>query len=478
MRGRSGEPARTATPGGAARTILVPRRASKPRSVRSVHEHAFVQQLDELAAEITSLAAHIGAAMARWLALVAEFDEREGWGPGGFRSCAHWVSWCCSVSPVTAREYVRVAHRLRELPVVAAAFARGELSYSQARALTRVEGIADEARLVELAGHASAAELERIVRGYRLVRSIEDGVERQYAERSLTWSYDDEGALVVRGRLPAEQGALLVAALEAARDLLGSQPPEAEAADAASAEAPWTRDPVAARNADALLALAQASLGGAATSSADTHQVVVHVDAAALAAGPDAEAAEGLAGRCEVEAGVPLPREAVRRLACDVSLVRIVERDGRPLTVGRKTRAISPALRRAMRVRDGGGCVFPGCGQIQHVDAHHIEHWADGGRTDLHNLVQLCRYHHRLVHEGGYGMCHGPRGLVFTAPDGHTLPTAPRRRRGDCDELRRDNSRRGVRASAEALTPDSFGDRLDLGAAADVILGATSRQRE
>jgi hypothetical protein len=379
----------------------------------------FVTTIDRLADEITTLAAQISAATARWLTLIAEFDARGGWGPGGFKSCAHWVAFECSVAPATAREYVRVARRLTVMPEVSAVFARGELSYSQVRALTRVENVSDEPGLIELARSAGAARLERIVRGYRTMLEIEGGAERQHEERHVSWSYDDQGALVVRGRLPAEQGALVVAALEAARDQLG--PPDAgpEAEPGASAETPVVaeRVRVGARNADALVALAGVSLGSAAGgSSAERYQVVVHVDAAQLVAGAGDEGPEG-EGRCELENGVPLPREAVRRLGCDASLVRIVERDGRPLSVGRRTRSIPPALRRALRARDGG-CSFPGCTQTRHVDAHHIHHWADGGRTDLANLVQLCRHHHRLVHEGGFGLRRGAQGPEFTTPGG------------------------------------------------------------
>ena len=438
--------------------------------------------LERLGDEITTLAAHIAAATARWLELVAEFDERGGWGPGGFRSCAHWVAFNCSMSAATAREHVRVAHRLRELPEVARAFARGELSYSKVRALTRVEDLADEGALLELAQNASAAQLERIVRGYRTVVSIEAGAERQFAERSVSWSWDEDGALVVRGRLPAEQGARLVKALEAARDELGPAPAEVEAA--ACAGAPW-RDPAdaaRARNADALLALAEASIAlGAGSCAADRYQVVVHVAAEALA-GASAEAgaapcetaaAQATAARCETAEGIPLPMEAARRLACDASLVRLLEADGRPLSLGRKTRTIAPALRRALHSRDGG-CQFPGCGETRFVDAHHIHHWADGGRTDIGNLVLLCSHHHRLVHEGGYGVRRSRRGLAFSAPDGAPLAGRPPRRRGDCDHVLPPPPHK--RASAEALRPRDGRPDYDHGWAVAGLVAMTRRR--
>jgi hypothetical protein len=431
-----------------------------------------VRNVNELADEITTLAAHISAATARWLELLVEFDERCGWTASGAKSLAHWVAYMCSMSPAAAREHVRVARRLRALPQTAQAFARGELSYSKVRAITRVEELGQESELLSLARAASASQLERIVRGYRSCLAVERDADHQYAERSLDWQWADDGGLEVRGRFPAEQGALLVAAIEAARDELGP-PPSHDGS--ASAEAPQSGDSVRARNADALLALAESSLAdGAGSTSAERYQVVVHVEAAALAAADgDAEAS---AQRCELEHGVPLPRAAARRLGCDASIVRILERDGRPLSIGRRTRTIPPALRRALRSRDRG-CAFPGCAQVHHVDAHHIEHWADGGATELENLVALCRHHHRLLHEGGFTVRRTKDGLTFVNPNGERLPQAPRPPRGDCTDLVAGNERRRVRASAEALWPTD-GGRMNLGYAVDAVLDMRVPRRE
>jgi Domain of unknown function (DUF222)/HNH endonuclease len=430
----------------------------------------FVKSLDDLSDEIASLAAHLNAATARWLTLVAEFDERGGWGREGCKTCAHWVSWRCAVSPGVAREHVRVARRLRDLPAVAAAFARGELSYSKVRAITRVEEIDDEEELIALARNATAAQLDRVVRGYRSVLRVEADADRAYEERSLTWYWDDDGTVVLRGRLPAEQGALLVEALEAARDALGPPPRPTDV----SAGTP-SATPVSARNADALLALADASLDSDENAStADRYQVVVHIDAEALPAGTDAG---GSSGRCELEVGVPLAHAAARRLSCDASLVAMVERNGQPLSIGRKTRTIPPALRRALRSRDGG-CAFPGCTQTRHVDAHHIEHWSDGGRTDLVNLVQLCRHHHRLVHEGGYTVRHRGRRVAFWTPDGCPLPHAPRSPRGECDAVIAPGTTGRARVSAEALVVRD-GERMrDLGLCVDALLRISPPRRE
>jgi len=184
----------------------------------------------------------------------------------------------------------------------------------------------------------------------------------------------------------------------------------------------------------------------------DRYQVVVHVDTDALTGGE---------GRSELDHGPPLAVPVARRLACDASVVRLSERDGTPLDVGRKTRSIPPALRRALAARDGG-CRFPGCTSHRFVDAHHIEHWADGGRTALGNLVQLCRHHHRLLHEGGFAVTESGGGLTFRRPDGRPIPDCPRPRRNRSGPLR--PTRR-----PDACTPRSY-DPLHLPYGVDAML--------
>ena len=387
-----------------------------------------------------------------------------------------------------AREHVRVARRLEELPLVREAFAEGRLSYSKVRALTRVDGIEREAELLELAQHASASQLDRLVRAYRGVVVAERAARGGRPERWLTWSHDDDGSLLVHGRLPAEEGALLVAALEAARQQLAAPPDAPAGASPGSSDTPagaflgssgtpagaspapdppaeaspgWSDTPAEAAppkageaRADALLLLADSLLatGAVDRSGGDRHQVVVHVDAPTLRA-------EGRGERCELEDGAPVAADTARRLACDAAIVPLLERAGRPVGVGRKTRSIPPALRRALAARDRG-CRFPGCTARHFVDAHHIEHWADGGPTELANLVHLCRHHHRLLHEGGYTLTMSGRGvLTFRRPDRRIIPACPAppgRRTGG---LRRRGERRVI--AADACVPLS-GDPLDL----------------
>jgi hypothetical protein len=150
-------------------------------------------------------------------------------------------------------------------------------------------------------------------------------------------------------------------------------------------------------------------------------------------------------------------------MACDASVLRWRESaSGEPLSIGRKTRSIPPALRRALQRRDGG-CRFPGCTCRRFVDAHHIVHWADGGETSMDNLVMLCRRHHRLVHEGGFGVRMGPGGEVcFSYPDGAALPaTADGRFRGNVVALRTAHARSGLRITPSTMRPNWDGEHMD-----------------
>jgi hypothetical protein len=411
--------------------------------------------IETLGDRIAAMAADIEAAVCRWLELVAEFDRREGWGIEGCTSCAAWVAWRCGVSPQAAREHVRVARRLADLPRVRDAFARGELSYSKVRAITRVEGVEHEDELVELARNATAAQLERIVRSYRSAVQVEADADRVIEDRFLSLEWEDDGSLRVRGRLPAEQGALLLKAIELTAERLR--------ADAEQEPAP---SPAAARRADALAVLADEALAAPAASGrsgGDRVQLVVRVDADALADDGAEKDDSDTAGCCELDRGPTLARTTARRLACDASVVRMTERDGEPLAIGRKTRSIPPALRRALRARDGG-CRFPGCTNDRFVDAHHIRHWADGGATDLDNLIHLCTHHHRLLHEGGFTVRPTAPGVFeFRAPGGRVLHDVPRRPR--CDA----RAPRPRRASAETRIQVRR-DRLDLDLATSAML--------
>ena len=415
---------------------------------------------DQLGEDLAVLSAQLASAMCRWLVLLAEFDRRSGWSDSGARSCAQWVSWRCAVSPGTAREYVRVARALEHLPRTTALFARGELSYSKVRAITRLEDVAREDELLAVVKETTATQLERIVRGYRSVTRLERDAAHGHATRFLRLRQEEDGSVRVSGRLTAEEGAVLVAALDGAREELWAQQREDPVAaavrrhggagppdDTAPVEDPpdaagEDHDPEEVRHvgyADALVLLADTALASpeiSGRSAPERHQVVVHVDAGALTAReptPSGHLADGEA----------LAPSVVRRLCCDATLVTALDHAGRTLDVGRRSRAIPPALRRALHARDGG-CRFPGCGATRRLDAHHVEHWADGGDTCAANLVSLCRHHHRALHEGGFSMAMVSDGEPeFRRPDGIRIEPHPR---APCVEGRTRLRRRGVSA--------------------------------
>jgi Domain of unknown function (DUF222) len=437
----------------------------------------------ELEAQITELAGHLNAANYRWLSLIAEFDRREGWSDGATQSCAHWLNWKCGIDIGAAREKVRVAHSLEELPRISAAMARGELSYSKARALTRVACAQTEEYFLSIALHGTAAHVEKLVRHYRRAQEAEllSRAARQQASRKVTYFFDDDGSLVLKGRLPAEIGALVVKALDAAvndpavPDVSAERPakqPEFGLIVATSEERPsW-----GARRADALGRIAESFLqhGAETLSSADHHQIVVHVDAETLC--------EGSAGRCELDDGPSLAVETVRRMACDASIVRVLENElGEPLNIGRKTRSIPPAIRRALNARDRG-CRFPGCANTRYVDAHHVHHWAQGGETKLSNLVQLCRFHHRQVHEGRVVIQHLDDGaLRFLRPDGesfdsviseHTRPLS------DWQQLPAVHAQEGIRIDQNTAATRWRGEKMDYGLGIEVLLQHAGRGQD
>jgi hypothetical protein len=177
-------------------------------------------------------------------------------------------------------------------------------------------------------------------------------------------------------------------------------------------------------------------------------------------------------GRCEIEAGAAISRDTALRLACDASLIRLVEdRDGTPLDVGRKTRTIGPALRRALRARDGG-CRFPGCPETRFVEGHHLRHWAHGGPTSLGNLTELCRFHHRLLHEGGYRIEGTAPHLSFLRPDGTPIERPPPP--GPCDgtALQDANRAEGLAIDAATIVSGWKGERLRLGYVVSCVVGS------
>jgi 5-methylcytosine-specific restriction endonuclease McrA len=430
--------------------------------------------LDRLGDEIAELSAHLDAATARLLGLVRDFDARGGWNTG-FSSCAAWLTWRVGLEPGAAREWVRVARALGTLPRLAQALARGEISYSKVRAVTRVATPETEERLLAVARAGTAAHVERIVRGWRRVDRQAEAREaaRQHASRALHVYQDEDGMVIVRGRLAPEVGALLTQALTAAREKLYPQRLSAATPADPSENNHREDDPsedaptMAQQQADALALLAETALhhGIDPGAPAERYQVVVHIDAPVLA---DAEQP----GQSVLEDGARVPAETSRRLACDASrLVMRHDPDGHVVEVGARSRTIPPALRRALLHRDRG-CRFPGCG-IRFVQGHHLRHWAQGGPTTLSNLASLCRRHHRAVHEEGYQVHRLSDGeLRFRRPNGLLLPEVPPPAAVPADSvpaLRARHEAHGLRIHARTACPGWLGERLDVVWAIDVL---------
>ena len=636
-----------------------------PDAVAARPGPAQAPELALLGNQIAELSARIDAATYDLLSHLHEFDRRYGW--EGWRSCAHWLNWRTGLDLGAAREKLRVAAALADLNHVSAAMARGQLSYSKVRALTRVASPATEARLLAVALCATAAQVERLVRAWRRVdRDAQPDAEQVLlASRALTMQVDEDGMVVLRGRLPPEVGALLLRAVEAA---LEQVPASAEGGEPTIAQ----------RRADALGLVAESALAGGLDpgNPADRFQVTVHVQADALpardpadaaprgsaetrevsltlsepvapaaprvaaetravspassgpvapaaprvaadtrvvspassgpvapaaprvaaetrkvsltpseavapaaslvaahsareragggradrAAGPgvaaeSARSPRGTSGRdsrsadtagwlplCEESAprprdakdpnhqedrstgiacraslseqatiaaphisaetfeiseaafervapetdldagqavieqagGLHLGKEAARRVACDAGIVVLRHAaDGQVLDVGRRTRTVPSAMRRALQSRDRGQCQFPGC-DSRHCDAHHVEHWADGGETRLQNLVLACRFHHRALHEGGFRVVPADTAgqFRFLRPDGTPLPAEPPAAGWEGAPLAPTDARltaAGIGIGPHTATPEWYGESLALTAALDVL---------
>ena len=597
-------------------------------------------ELALLGNQIAELSARIDAATYELLCHLHEFDRRHGW--EGWRSCAHWLNWRTGLDLGAAREKLRVAAALADLNHVSAAMARGQLSYSKVRALTRVASPATEARLLAVALCATAAQVERLVRAWRRVdRDAQPDAEQVLlASRALSMQVDEDGMVLLRGRLPPEVGALLLRAVEAALEQV-------------PASAEGDEPTIAQRRADALGLVAESALAGGLDpgNPADRFQVTVHVQADALPARDPADAAprvaaetrevsltlsepvapaeprvaaetravspassepgapagprvadetravnltpsepgalarnlvaahaameqrgglgaggelvpgvaaesarspRGTSGResrsadtadrlplCEESApcpsdatdredrhegiarrpslseqatiatphvsaetfeiseapgervaaetdldagqavieqagGLHIGREAARRVACDAGIVVLRHAaDGQVLDVGRRSRTVPSAMRRALLSRDRGQCQFPGC-ESRHCDAHHVEHWADGGETRLQNLVLACRFHHRALHEEGFRVVPGDADgqFRFLRPDGTPLPAEPPMPSWEGAPLAPTDARlaaAGVSIGPDTATPEWYGESLDLTATLDVL---------
>jgi hypothetical protein len=399
-----------------------------PSDVARVERVARIAAAADVERRLCELAAHMHAAMAELTRLAAEFHELEGWCGEGVRSFSHWLTINAGFSPHTGDELLRVGQALQTLPRIRAAFGAGQLSFDSVRELSRVATAEDEDVWLEVAAAASGAQLARICRACRRVLDLDtpQHADEQMRRRGVWAHFEDDGMLQLRALLLPEEGALVKAAIEAAvREAEADRKiaQTAEAAEPAEEAVPDPADePWAARRADALVAVCEHALardGGSLLSDPAALPMLVHVDIGVLAG-------EDLDGRRHLDGGPALSATTIRRLGCDASVIAITERDGIPINVGRSRRILPRSLRRAVHGRDRT-CRFPGRAvPSQKTHAHHIEHWADGGPTDLDNLVSLCHFHHRRLHDGAYQIRSRPdAGVIFERPGGEPILRRP-----------------------------------------------------
>ncbi len=410
--------------------------------------------------EIAALAAQLEAGEYRLITKIGEFDAQGGYAREGALSCAHWLSYRVGLGLGPAREKVRVARVLPKFPLIAQAFEAARVSYSKVRAITRVATPENEALLVEMATSAPASVLETLCRRFRGVLEAERETPAEADERrTVAVHHTDDGRLRLSVELDADEGARLLAALDLARFDVSAEMPRTFDVSAetprtfdVSAETPRTR-------ADALMVLVESFLaeGARSRTGGTPTEVRLHVTEDELQSG---------GGFIENAGCVGVSAETSRRLACDAAVVEVAcDAAGRALRTSRKTRSVPTGMRRALEVRDQGRCAFPSCTHTRFLDAHHIEHWVDGGATELDNLVLLCRRHHTFVHEYGYRIERTAQGTEFVAPGKRPIPTRPPLPKSASEPIERlaeAHADRGLSLGALSLMPQNWdGARAD-----------------
>ncbi|MDA8048329.1 MAG: DUF222 domain-containing protein [Actinomycetota bacterium] len=356
---------------------------------------------------------------AQWLERLAQFDREGRWAEDGQLSCAGWLAWRTHMARSTAFEKLRVAHELHRRPIVAAAFRDGFISYSAARAITRLDRPDPEVdqALVDVAksDRTSIHDLEKLVRTYLLYADQDrpPADDRRHA-RDVRLRRGGDGTARITCDLTDLEADEVAAALQIFVDLAYRPSPVDRSSRGDSPippdEAPMEGVDRANRRADALMDLvATAARAADQGHAAGDDRYVVHL-----------VAQEGASIVTTVD-GSPLHPADAAAIRCDTSTVtHTTTAGGEPLDLGRKTRQWSTAQRRAITVRDGGHCRFPGCTN-RHVDIHHLQSWEHDGRTDTANGLSECRRHHRLLHRG-YRASPTPTGEVhFYRPDGTYL---------------------------------------------------------
>jgi len=456
--------------------------------------------LERLEAQICELAGHLAAATGRFLVLIGEFDARQGWASWDQGSCAAWLAWKCQLSRGAAREHVRVARALRDLPVLTGELTAGRMSYAKVRALTRIATRQTESDLAELAGPMTASQLERFTAAHRRVSNADD--QLAHDRRRLSVRVEDDGAVTISARLPALDGAVVLKALRAAVGERANTGVSAETPSAGDLPAQPVMDAGvrdSASLADALVEVSHSFLAGkiAAASNPDIYHLIVHVGPEALTSGPEPDAAGVSAetpsvqpdrvsaatpsvqpdrvsaatplarpawhpadpARCHLEDGPAISPATAQRLACQAAVSWMLhDHDGTLLDVGRRHRRPPPPLRNAVRERDRWRCQYPGC-ESHHTEIHHIRPWALGGKTRLRDLINFCDVHHVIVHARDLLIIdNGSGGFTICRADGTPIPASPQLPpiSGEITDWH------DADITADSIIPAGLGDRLDL----------------
>lgn len=397
------------------------------------------EEIAALGEAIAETAAFLDAATHRFLTQLRAFDRARGWERSGAVSSAHWLSWRIGMDLGAARERVRVARKLAEVPAIDHALA-GSISYSKVRAMTRIASATNQDELVTMARTMTGAQLERFCRLARQVESLAGQNPRDVedTQRYVSSRRTDDGMVAIQIRLHPEEAARVMKAFEVAS--------------------------ATGNLADGAVALAESALAGADAIPSERPvrspvEVVVHISADTLTG--------------ETELGDGVSAETARRLLCDAGIVPMLEdARGHTIDVGRKTRTIPAALARALRSRDRG-CRFPGCANTRFVDAHHLVHWLNGGDTSLANTILLCRRHHRYLHEYGFTAEIADDEVVFRDSSGRVIPPhgeRPPRLADPLDWLRTSLVEHGASIAAATNEPEWDGQRIDL----DLCIAALS----
>ncbi|MCU1588158.1 MAG: endonuclease, partial [Frankiales bacterium] len=467
--------------------------------------------LEDVERNLLLWAGRVAAGEAELLRLIGEWDAREGWAAAGSLSCAQWLSWRLGLGANASRERVRVARALRQLPQTTKAMAAGQLSFSQARALTRVASGEDESTWLDLARATTAQQLEKAVRGaQRALQPVRDAEDPAASEQRFLprMSWDEDGSLVLTLRIRPAHAPMVIASLEQAqaaeqadRDaqiaavaerlvsgegvtavtpeatpepytyvepdypgladigrLLGKQ----SAAQTAAIAEYWEEKKRRRAKADDWQAYERELLLEAEKQGATTRKATLTDGFLRLLTGGAHTVKVNLlidpmSGWARTTKDELLPPETVAEMVGSghrMPRIRpITPADLQRLDRGRDSRLVTPALRTLLGQVDGECCRFPGCTRTKKLDAHHVTYWRDGGRTDLANLLLLCARHHTVAHEQGFQLeLQQDRTLVVTTKDGtrlEHLPAQPRQPKGDLPRT-------------QPLASQWNGDRLDL----------------